>query len=88
MVVWQITLGLSPVLWGLLLDAIGPWTVTFAGVEWNRYSIYFALVALAFAAAFALCRQLLEPRAAEVSQLVRELMFEEPRRWWTFFAGR
>lgn len=88
MVVWQLTLGLSPVLWGLLLDAIGPWNATFLGIEWNRYSLYFALVSVSFAVAFALCRQLLEPRAAEVSQLVRELMFEEPRRWWTFFAGR
>lgn len=88
MVVWQLTLGLSPVLWGLLLDAIGAWSGTLFGFEWNRYSIYFALVAVSFVAAFALCRRLLEPRAAEVSRLVRELMFEEPRRWWTFFAGR
>lgn len=88
MVVWQLTLGLSPVLWGLLLDAIGTWKSTVLGFEWNRYSIYFALVAISFAGAFALCRKLVEPRAAEVSQLIRELMFEEPRRWWTFFAGR
>lgn len=88
MVVWQLSLGLSPVLWGLLLDAIGSWRVHSMGVEWNRYSTYFALVAVAFGMAFLLCRRLLEPRAAEVSQLVRELMIEEPRRWWTFFAGR
>ena len=60
----------------------------FLGFEWNRYSIYFALVVVAFAWAFDLCRKLVEPRAAEVSQLIRELMIEEPRRWWTFFAGR
>ena len=88
MVVWQITLGLSPVLWGLLLDAIGNRSWSFLGFEWNRYSIYFALVVVAFAWAFDLCRKLVEPRAAEVSQLIRELMIEEPRRWWTFFAGR
>lgn len=88
MVVWQITLGLSPVLWGLLLDAIGTRSWTFLGFEWNRYSLYFALVVVAFAWAFDLCRSLVEPRAAEVSQLIRELMIEEPRRWWTFFVGR
>ncbi|HRI13881.1 MAG TPA: MFS transporter [Verrucomicrobiota bacterium] len=88
MVVWQLTLGLSPVLWGLLLDVVGPRTATLLGFEWNRYSLYFGLVAVAFIAAFAVCRRLVEPRAAEVSKLVRELMFEEPRRWWTFFVGR
>jgi MFS family permease len=88
MVVWQLTLGLSPVLWGLLLDAIGTSKTMAFGLEWNRYSVFFGLVAVAFVAAFVLCQRLMEPRAAEISRLVRELMFEEPRRWWTFFAGR
>lgn len=88
MVVWQLTLGLSPVLWGLLLDAIGSSKAVALGLEWNRYSVFFGLVAVAFVAAFILCQRLMEPRAAEISRLVRELMFEEPRRWWTFFAGR
>jgi MFS family permease len=88
MVVWQLTLGLSPVLWGLLLDAIGSSKTVALGLEWNRYSVFFGLVAVAFVAAFVLCQRLMEPRAAEISRLVRELMFEEPRRWWTFFAGR
>jgi MFS family permease len=88
MVVWQITLGLSPVLWGLLLDAIGPREATTIGFGWNRYSIYFGLVAAAFVWAFALCRRLEEPRAAEVQALVRELLVDEPRRWWTLVTGR
>ena len=88
MVVWQITLGLSPVLWGLLIDAIGTREATALGVSWNRYSVFFALVALAFAGAFALCRRLEEPRAAEVHALMRELLVDEPRRWWTQVTGR
>ena len=88
MVVWQITLGLSPVLWGLLLDAIGPREATTIGFGWNRYSIYFGLVAAAFVWAFILCRRLEEPRAAEVQALVRELLVDEPRRWWTLVTGR
>lgn len=88
MVVWQITLGLSPVLWGLLIDAIGEREATALGVGWNRYSVFFGLVALAFVAAFALCRRLEEPRAAEVHALVRELLVDEPRRWWTQVTGR
>ncbi len=88
MVVWQITLGLSPVLWGLLLDAIGDRSSVLFGLQWNRYSVYFALVALCYTGAFALCGRLMEPRAAEVHHLVRELLIQEPRRWWTLVTGR
>jgi MFS family permease len=88
MVVWQITLGLSPILWGLMLDAVGARTWTTLGFVWNRYSLYFGLVAVAFMAAFRLCQQLEEPRAAEVQRLFRELLLDEPRRWWLFLMGR
>jgi len=88
MVVWQVTLGVSPVLWGLLLDGVGAGKFRALGVDWNRYSIYFALVALSFVGALACCRRLEEPAAADVHRLVRELLIDEPRRWWTFFTGR
>lgn len=88
MVVWQTTLGLSPVFWGLLLDAVGSRTVRLIGCDWNRYSFYFALVAMSFSMALALCRRLEEPRAAEVHHLVRELIIQEPRRWWSLVSGR
>lgn len=88
MVVWQITLGLSPIAWGLLLDAIGGWHGSTLGFAWNRYSLYFALVSVAFVVAFWFCQRLEEPRAAEVQHLLRELLVDEPRRWWTFVTGR
>lgn len=88
MVVWQSTLGLSPVLWGLLLDAVGARQGFLLGFAWNRYSLYFALVSVAFVVAFWLCQRLEEPRAAEVQRLFRELLVDEPRRWWTLVTGR
>lgn len=88
MVVWQITLGLSPVVWGLLLDAVGSRQASVLGFAWNRYSLYFALVSVAFLVAFWLCQRLEEPRAAEVQHLFRELLVDEPRRWWTLVTGR
>lgn len=88
MVVWQLTLGLSPVLWGLLLDVLGAWKTTVLGVEWNRYSVYFLLVAGAFAVAFWLCRRLEETRAAQLPTLMKELLVDEPRRWWLLLTGR
>ena len=88
MVVWQITLGLSPVLWGLLLDAIGTRQGVLLGFTWNRYSLYFAMVAVSFIVAFWLCQRLEEPKAAEVQRLFRELLVDEPRRWWMIVTGR
>jgi MFS family permease len=88
MVVWQITLGLSPVFWGLFLDAIGGHKIVLLGVEWNRFSDYFALVGVCFVVAFGLSERLVEPNAAEVQALVRELLLKEPRRWWTLVTGR
>ncbi|HEX2972870.1 MAG TPA: MFS transporter, partial [Tepidisphaeraceae bacterium] len=38
--------GLSPIGWGLLLDAIGPYTHSTGVLSWNQYSIYFASVLL------------------------------------------
>jgi MFS family permease len=88
MVVWQITLGLSPVAWGLLLDVIGTREAHWLGLEWNRYSVYFGLSAAAFVVAGLLCRKLEEPKAAEMQALMRELFVVEPRRWWSIVTGR
>ena len=88
MVVWQLTLGLSPVLWGLLLDGVGAWSTSAWGADWNRFSVYFALVTFAFAASFWQCRRLEEHRAAELPALMRELLLDEPRRWWLLLTGR
>ena len=88
MVVWQITLGLSPVLWGLVLDGIGDHESTALGLNWNRYSLFFGLVGLSFIGAFVLCRRLEENTASGVQTLVKELLVDEPRRWWSVMTGR
>ncbi len=88
MVVWQITLGLSPVLWGLVLDGIGANEWTALGLNWNRYSVFFGLVGLSFIGAGVLCRRLEENTASGVQTLVKELLVDEPRRWWAVMTGR
>jgi MFS family permease len=88
-VVWQVTLGLSPVFWGLVIDLLGEDRgLRLWGADWNRYSIYFALAAACFAAAFAVSRRLEEPRAAPVEMLLRELFLHEPRRAIVRLFGR
>ncbi len=79
-VVWQVTLGLSPMLWGLVIDLVGDGGGVRFGLDWNRYSVFFGLVVLAFGAAFLQSRRLEEPRAAGVETLLREIFLQDPQR--------
>lgn len=88
MVVWQVTLGLSPVLWGLVIDAVGTFQGRWLGLEWNRYSLFFGLVVLSFLAAFRTSLRLEEAQAAPVETLLRDLFLQEPRRFFTRALGR
>ena len=78
----SVTLGLAPVLWGLVIDLIGHRQGALAGVNWNQYSIFFALVLLVFAGALALARKLHEPKAASLEALLMDIMIESPQRLW------
>src|SRR4029453_9223383 len=79
-VIGNVTLGLSPILWGLLIDAVGGWH-RFGGVfEWNRYSVFFAAVIAVFGIMLFLARKLEEPKAANMEQLLREILIQSPQR--------
>jgi MFS family permease len=44
-VILSLGLGLAPLLWGLILDALGPFRVAVGSAEINRYTCYFAALA-------------------------------------------
>src|SRR5215831_6262497 len=44
----NVTLGLAPVAWGLLIDAVGSRSPVWLGLHWNRFTIFFAAAAFAF----------------------------------------
>ena len=81
-VVGSLTLGLSPILWGLLIDALAPLHANWAGFALNRYSIFFAAVALVFLATLILSRRLEEPEAASMEELLKEILIQSPQRVW------
>jgi len=81
-VVNNVALGLSPIGWGLLIDAVGARSPVWLGVEWNRFTIFFAAVGVAFAVALALSRRLDEPEAASLEDLLREILIQSPQRFW------
>jgi MFS family permease len=81
-VVGSVSLGLSPIAWGLVLDAIGPRRATWLGLTWNRYTIYFSAVAVVFLFTFALATRLDEPKAVSMEALLKEILIQSPQRVW------
>ncbi len=81
-VVLNVTLGLAPIGWGLLIDALNSVAIRQSGFEWNRFSVFFTAVALVFLVTFGLVRRLEEPAAARMDELLREILIESPQRFW------
>jgi MFS family permease len=81
-VVGSVTLGLSPIAWGMLLDAIGPRHASWLGLTWSRYTIYFGAVAVVFLFTFALATRLDEPKAVSMEALLKEILIQSPQRVW------
>jgi MFS family permease len=84
----NVTLGLAPIGWGLLIDAIGTRSPHWLGLAWNRYSVFFAAAALAFTVTLTLARRLHEPEAASMEDLLREILIQSPQRFWIRFWPR
>ena len=55
-------------------------SVQWAGANWNRYSIFFAASAALMLVALALARRLVEPEAASMDALLREILLHSPQR--------
>ncbi len=87
-VVGNVTLGLAPIAWGLLIDAVGQHSRLWMGVEWNRFTVFFGAAAIAFLTALALARRLHEPEAASMEALLREVLIHSPQRFWLRFWPR
>jgi MFS family permease len=78
----SVSLGLAPIVWGLIIDLIGNRQGRLLGLNWNNYTIFFALVLLAFIGALVLARKLHEPKAASLESLLTDIMIESPQRLW------
>ena len=87
-VVGNVTLGLAPIAWGLLIDAIGGRAPVWLGLSWNRYTIFFAAAGFCFAWTLILARRLQEPEAASMEDLLREILIQSPQRFWLRFWPR
>lgn len=81
-VLGNVTLGLAPIGWGLLIDAVGAHSPVWLGLAWNRYTVFFAAAGLAFLVTLVLAQRLEEPQAASMEELLREILFQSPQRFW------
>ena len=87
-VVGNVTLGLAPIGWGLLIDAVGSHEPSWLGLAWTRYTVFYAAAALVFLVTLALARRLDEPHAASMEELLREILIQSPQRFWFRFWPR
>jgi len=87
-VLGSVTLGVSPIAWGVLIDAIGERHWQWLGLDWNRYTVFFAVAGLAFTVALALSRRLEEPEAASMEKLLKELLIQSPQKFLLRFWPR
>ncbi|MCI0352750.1 MAG: MFS transporter, partial [Acidobacteriales bacterium] len=79
-VLGNVTLGLSPILWGVIIDGVGQLSVVLGRFEWNRYSVFFAGVVVVFGVVLFLARRLDEPQAADMEALLHEVLIQSPQR--------
>jgi MFS family permease len=84
----NVVLGVAPVAWGLLIDAIGDRSALWAGLSWNRFTVFFAAAGVAFLASLTLAKRLDEPEAGSMEELIRELLINSPQRVWMRFWPR
>jgi MFS family permease len=87
-VLGNVTLGLAPIGWGLLIDAVGSHAPLWCGLYWNRYTVFFAAAGVAYLLTLGLARRLQEPQAASMEELLREILIESPQRFWLRFWPR
>jgi MFS family permease len=80
-VVANLTQGISPIAWGLLIDALGPLHFQWHGFVWTRFSAFFTAVEAVFIATLILCRFLDEPAALNMEDLARDLLRSPARLW-------
>ena len=87
-VVSNLSLGIAPVIWGLVIDAFGQRRIALGGFELNRYSLFFLLATVLMVVTFALGRRLEEPQAGKVEALLRSLLAQMPLPSWMRFWPR
>ena len=81
-VVGGVAMGMSPTLWGLMIDIFSGWESDWLGIEWNEYTLYFAGVAAVLLLTALATVRLEEPKAARLNEFLIDLIRHSPQRYW------
>ena len=81
-VVGGVAMGMSPTLWGLMIDIFSGSESDWFSIEWNEYTIYFTGVAGVLLLTALATMRLEEPRAARLNEFLIDLIRHSPLRYW------
>ena len=81
-VVGNLAMGLSPTLWGVMIDQTSASEGLWLGIEWNEYTLYFSGVALMMLVTGVATFRLEEARAVRLNELFLDLIRHSPLRSW------
>jgi MFS family permease len=86
-VISSLILGVTPIIWGVLLDALDRFEAVTGALHWNKYSVYYFLLLLLVAAATLLTATLHEPKKAEAATATARdsIISERIRRFGRFW---
>jgi MFS family permease len=79
-VVANSSLGLAPILWGIMIDFFAKTEFLWQGLYWNRFTIFFLGAEIMFVLTLILKIKLEEKAAGKVEELMREILLTAPQR--------
>lgn len=79
-VVFSGSMGATPVVWGLIVDALGDWSVTTGFWTWNAYSLLYLILAVQVAVASVMAGFLCDKGAMTTDRFMEELLIKTPSR--------
>ena len=81
-VVGSLAVGIFPILWGVMIDALESTRIDWLGLQWNQFSIYFAGLLGVLLVLTVLVARLNEEKAANLNELMRDFIRNNPLRDW------
>ena len=79
-VVTSLTAGIFPVLWGVVVDSLAGWKYRWGILEWNQFSVCYALILAIYIVAHIYWARLMEPKAMPTDLFLHELLVKTPSR--------
>jgi MFS family permease len=77
----NVTLGMAPIGWGMIIDLVGERAPVWMGISWNRFTVFFGAVAVCWVVTLVLGRRLHEPHAVSMEEMLRQVFSQLPLRF-------